>query len=214
MCNLDGAEQLEKRHDREHANKHPARQHEKMGREDSHRPEPSNLIGVGIEVRETDIGDHGRSGAAHVAPSRGDCDRCAHKGGNFHPGAFGAGAQQEARVLAERMRLEELQPSTERKNFLPCNWRARCASGCRGGSEIIGRKPRREKEDQAQKQRRCLPSPFGARRSSRQHDYGSDRDVSRRGKNEADGRRQQPGNEQDEKGDAQSDIAPPAVRCA
>src|SRR5947207_12836944 len=112
------------------------------------------------------------------------------------------------------MSLEELQPSTERENFLPRNWRARCASGCRDGSEIIGRKPRCEKEDQAQEQRRCLPSPFGARRSSRQDDHGSDRDISRRGKNEADGRREQPGEEKDEKCGAQRDVASPITGAA
>ena len=63
-----------------------------MGREDSHRPEPSGLIGVGIDVRETDIRDQGRSGAAHVAPSRDDGRRGAEQRGNFQPRAFGAGA--------------------------------------------------------------------------------------------------------------------------
>src|SRR5437879_3329021 len=56
----------------------------------------------------------------------------------------------------------------------------------------------------------CFPSPFGTRWSAPQDDRSGHRDIRRRGKNEADGCRQQPGNEQDEEADGQSDVATPA----
>ena len=41
-------------------------QNQKMAGENAHRPEPAGLIGIGIDVHETDIGNQSSCGGADV----------------------------------------------------------------------------------------------------------------------------------------------------
>ena len=71
-ANSEELEWLEEGNDRKHAGERPGGQHQKMTGEHAQRTERYGLIGVGIDVHESDIRNEGRSGGADIPAPRDD----------------------------------------------------------------------------------------------------------------------------------------------
>src|SRR5262245_30101954 len=119
-----------------------------MTGEDADRSEPSGLIRICIEMRERDIADEGASSGSDVAAARDDGHGRSDERGKFQPPAPVPRAQQQARIEAERVIPQQLQPSIEGQQPIPQDAEGWCAAGGGDGSEIVVEKPGSEKEDQ------------------------------------------------------------------
>ena len=64
------------------------------------RPEPSGLIGIGIDVHEADIADQSPGGGADIAAARDDGQRRPAEGGDQQPRSAIVDAQQQPWIAA------------------------------------------------------------------------------------------------------------------
>ena len=134
---VDQAERLEERNDGKHAEEGPAGQDQEMVGEHARGPEPTRVIGVGIDVHQADIGDQSPGGGADVAAARDDGQRRPAQRRDMQPCAAIADAQQQPWIAAYRVIAEQLQPGPGREEPVPRNGGGRCAAGRGHGAEII-----------------------------------------------------------------------------
>ena len=99
-ANSEELERLEEGNDCKHASERPGGQHQKMTGEHAQRTERYGLIGVGIDVHESDVRNEARSGGADIPAPRDDGEDRPAERGNQQPASTIIDAQQQPRVAA------------------------------------------------------------------------------------------------------------------